>query len=110
MQSKRNSVIEVLFNTFTGMVGSWLITYVVFMYVDDRALAATITVISCTVWSLLRGYFVRRYFNRVEEVKAPKYKCHPNQPVGTASTGMGGHQPQQWDPSPFGPKRPPRKP
>jgi hypothetical protein len=64
MQSRRHSWIETGTNTAIGFVGSWIITMVVLYTVDNKTLAGTITVILCTIWSLVRGYSVRRYFNR----------------------------------------------
>lgn len=62
MQTRRQSIIEVTTNTAIGMVGSWLITYAGMTLIADRATAATVTVIGCTVWSLVRGYWIRRRF------------------------------------------------
>lgn len=64
-QSRKHSVIEVTSNTAIGFVGSWIITFLVMIYVADKAIAATTSVFLCTVWSLIRGYFVRRHFNRI---------------------------------------------
>lgn len=64
-QTKRQSLIETLTSTFTGMIGSWLITMACLYNITDKTTAATVTVIGCTVWSLVRGYAVRRYFNNV---------------------------------------------
>lgn len=63
-QTKRQSWIETTVNTSVGLVGSWLITMVVIYTIDNKAVAGTLTVLLCTVWSLLRGYTVRRYFNQ----------------------------------------------
>ncbi len=57
-------MIEVLTGTAIGIVGSWLITYVVITNVQDKASAAAITVFGCTVWSIVRGYVIRRRFSR----------------------------------------------
>lgn len=66
MQTRRQSVIEVCTNTAVGMAGSWLITYATMSYVKDIALAAAITVAGCTIWSLVRGYWLRRRFAALE--------------------------------------------
>lgn len=63
-QSKRDSWREVLTNTFVGMVGSYTITYVTFRTVANVEIASAITVAACTIWSVARGYFIRRRFNR----------------------------------------------
>ena len=63
-QSKKQSFIEVCCGTFTGMLGSWLITITVLKLVPDLWLASVLTVVLCTIWSLVRNYAIRRYFNR----------------------------------------------
>lgn len=63
MQSPKQSAIETLTNTGIGIIGSWLISYATICMVQDRLAASTITVAGCTVWSLIRGYTVRRVFN-----------------------------------------------
>lgn len=70
MQTKAHSMAEVLTGTLTGMVGSWLITYAAIGNIQDRSSAATATVIGCTVWSVSRGWFIRRSFNRLEAHRA----------------------------------------
>lgn len=62
-QSKKQSLIEVVSNTTIGMVGSWLITMACLMFFTTPVGIATSTTILCTVWSLGRGYVVRRHFN-----------------------------------------------
>lgn len=66
-QSKWQSFKETMSNTGIGMVGSWLITMVTFHYIKDLTVASTVATIGCTVWSILRGYTVRRYFNKLHE-------------------------------------------
>lgn len=66
-QSKAQSLKETLSNTGIGMVGSWIITMVTFHYIKDLTLASTVATIGCTVWSVGRGYAVRRYFNKQKE-------------------------------------------
>jgi len=66
-QSRKHSVIEVCSNTGLGFIGSWIITFLVMLYVIDKAVAATTSVILCTIWSLIRGYFVRRHFASKEQ-------------------------------------------
>lgn len=68
-QSKKQSMKETLSNTGIGMVGSWLITMVTFHFVSDLTIASTIATIGCTVWSIGRGYCVRRYFNSRGDTK-----------------------------------------
>lgn len=66
MQSKKNSLIEVATNTGVGLVGAWLITYYTMKLVTDLDTAVTLSVSLCTVWSLVRGYVIRRIFTRYQ--------------------------------------------
>jgi len=66
VQTRRQSIVEVVTNTCVGMLGSWLIACGTMLLVEDRVYAATITVIGCTVWSLVRGYWIRRRFAKLE--------------------------------------------
>lgn len=64
-QSRRDTVVEVLTGTFAGTLGSWLIVWGVLAWSPwGAAVNATVTTALCTVWSLVRGYAVRRAFNR----------------------------------------------
>lgn len=65
-QSRIRSAVEVATNTATGLIGSWLIAIAVMTHIEDRTAAATITTALCTVWSLARGWAIRRAFNRLE--------------------------------------------
>jgi 4-hydroxybenzoate polyprenyltransferase len=66
-QSKHQTIKEVLSGTTLGMVGSWLITMgSIALFPNDPIQAATVATAGCTVWSLTRGYAVRRYFNKQE--------------------------------------------
>jgi len=66
-QSKRQSLIETCTNTSIGMIGSWLITMACLLYFTTTIGIATSTTILCTVWSVGRGYCVRRYFNKQDK-------------------------------------------
>src|SRR3954470_23866421 len=66
MQTRRQTVIEVLTGTVTGFIGSFLITLVVFHAIKDIGTAALVNTAACTVWSLVRGYCVRRWFNGLQ--------------------------------------------
>jgi hypothetical protein len=68
-QSKEQSLIETCTNTTIGMVGSWLITMGCLMFFTTPVGIATSTTILCTIWSLGRGYVVRRHFNSKLEVQ-----------------------------------------
>lgn len=62
-QSRKQSALEVGVGTFTGFVGSYIICWVTFYNVRDVTAAAFISTLACTVWSIVRGYTLRRYFN-----------------------------------------------
>lgn len=64
-QSKRQSVIETCSNTSVGFVGSYLITFGCFHLTDNLPTATLYATLGCTVWSLLRGYYLRRLFNKL---------------------------------------------
>lgn len=63
-QTKKQSMKETLTNTGVGMVGSWLITMACLQVFSAQIAIATSTTILCTVWSVTRGYTIRRYFNK----------------------------------------------
>lgn len=63
-QSRFHSAAEVLTNTVIGGAGAWVIVYLCMRLIPDPALAATVSVVSCAIWSLVRGYSLRRWFNR----------------------------------------------
>lgn len=65
-QTKRDSIKEVLFNTTIGGLLAWGITYSVVKNVENAAYASMLSVVLCTLASLIRGYVIRRHFaNRV---------------------------------------------
>jgi len=66
-QTKKQSLIETISNTSIGMIGSWLIAMACLMFFTTPVGIATSTTILCTVWSVGRGYCVRRYFNNKQE-------------------------------------------
>lgn len=68
-QSKMQSFKETMTNTGVGMVGSWLITMGCLMVFSGPFAIATSTTLLCTAWSVARGYTIRRYFNKQQEVK-----------------------------------------
>lgn len=77
MQTRLQSLIEVSTGTLLGGVGSWLITYAILLLAEayeweSKKLTAVATVAACTVWSLLRGYWLRRRFNRSRPVSFTK--------------------------------------
>lgn len=65
MQSKRHSALETLTSTSIGFVGSWLIMFAVLRWLPmENATTSTVVTLLCTVWSLVRGYCLRRFFAR----------------------------------------------
>jgi ABC-type spermidine/putrescine transport system permease subunit I len=68
MQSKRQSLKETLTNTFTGMAGSFAITMLCLQVFTNTVMIAVSTTVLCTVWSIGRGYTIRRYFNKQKEM------------------------------------------
>lgn len=62
-QSKKQSLKETLTNTFVGMAGSWTITMGVLHITTNTWAIATVTTLLCTIWSIGRGYAIRRYYN-----------------------------------------------
>lgn len=68
MQSKKQSMKETLTNTFTGMAGSFAITMLCLQVFTGPVAIAASTTILCTVWSIFRGYTIRRYFNKQREI------------------------------------------
>lgn len=64
-QSHLETSIEVLTNTWLGFIGSWLIAWSVFKWMPGTpSYLATVVTLLCTAWSIVRGYTLRRYFNR----------------------------------------------
>ena len=66
-QSKLQSMKETLTNTFTGMAGSFAITMLCLQIFSTQVAIAASTTVLCTVWSIGRGYAIRRYFNKKGE-------------------------------------------
>ena len=65
MQTKKQSHLEVSINQIVGLIGGWLIVYYLFPLFDylSQEIVATISTIIFFVWSYLRSYLIRRYFN-----------------------------------------------
>ena len=64
-QTKLQSHKEVLTNQILGIIGGWLIVYFIFPLFDylSQSLVATISTIIFFIWSYIRSYIIRRYFN-----------------------------------------------
>lgn len=65
MQTRRQAIAEIMLNVGIGCIGAWLISWLCIRYLTlpPSVMATTITAL-CTVWSIGRGYTIRRYFNR----------------------------------------------
>jgi hypothetical protein len=71
MQSKKNSLIESVTNTVTGLVTSFLIQLIIYPILDIPVTISQNIVITSVffVASILRGYLIRRIFNSRENGK-----------------------------------------
>lgn len=76
MQTKKQSLVESLTNTAIGFGVSYVSTFLIFPMVGLNTSAKTNLVITCyfTVISIVRGYVIRRWFNK----KKPNYVTYPN--------------------------------
>ena len=64
MQTRKQTLVEVFTNVLIGFGGSWLITYLFIQYEQIGYMeTATLIVFLCTVWSIVRNYTIRRFFN-----------------------------------------------
>lgn len=65
MQTKKESHKEILTNQVVGLFGGWCIVYYLFPLFDylSQEIVATISTIIFFIWSYLRSYVLRRYFN-----------------------------------------------
>lgn len=71
-QSKRHSAIETATNTAVGFVGSYFITLACLHTPGNLATQTLYATLGCTAWSLLRGYFLRRWFNHLHVKRVAK--------------------------------------
>lgn len=78
MQTKKQSFIEAVSNTAVGFLISYASTFLIFPLVGIKTSPGTnlVIVIYFTVISILRGYVIRRFFN-----KKPKVKDKVNRPM-----------------------------
>jgi hypothetical protein len=69
MQNKKLSLIESLTNTFTGLIVSFGIQLIIYpvMGIPVKLHQNVIITIVFTVASILRGYIVRRCFNKIRK-------------------------------------------
>jgi hypothetical protein len=66
MQTKKQSLFEILTNQVIGIIGGWLIVYLLFPLFDHlpQEQIATISAVIFFIWSSLRSYILRRLFNK----------------------------------------------
>lgn len=66
MQSKKQSHIEIMINQLIGLIGGWLIVFYLFPLFDSysQSIVATISTIIFFIWSYIRSYAIRRFFNK----------------------------------------------
>ena len=63
MQTRRQSLIETCSTTVLGCLGSFLITMVCLHFFTTDVGIAISTTLACTAWSIVRGFYVRRWWN-----------------------------------------------
>jgi hypothetical protein len=65
MQSKYHSFLEANANTIIGLMVSWTLMQLCMRLVPVMGLfwATNVGVAVCTVWSVIRNYYLRRHFN-----------------------------------------------
>jgi len=68
MQSKRHSIIESVTNTVIGLVTSFLIQVIIYPILNIPVSIGQNIIITFVFFiaSVLRGYLIRRYFNKRE--------------------------------------------
>lgn len=98
MQTKKHSLIEACSNTAIGFVISYASTFLIFPLVGLQSSSGKNLLITIffTVISILRGYFIRRYFNgkivRLNTTKKPFklfcYQCEIEMPVQKDNKGL----------------------
>jgi len=66
MQTKKQSLIESLFNVAVGFVVTMVSLHIIFpvLGIENNSGKNIIITIYLTVLSILRNYFIRRYFNK----------------------------------------------
>lgn len=66
MQSKKDSHKEIFMNQWVGIILGWLIVYFLFPLFEhfEQFWIATISTVLFFISSYIRGYFIRRYFNK----------------------------------------------
>lgn len=72
MQIKKQSFIEAIVATFIGFIISLLTSPIINWICGIKANAkqVTLSVVLFTIISIIRGFFVRRYFNHKHKIKS----------------------------------------
>lgn len=68
MQTKKQSLVEIIISTAIGFVVSLISTFILFPIVGIESTSSknVMVTVSFTVISIVRGYFVRRFFNNLK--------------------------------------------
>lgn len=74
MQTKRQSVIESLTNIIVGLITSFLIQLIIYPVLDIPVTINQNIIITIVFFiaSFLRGYLLRRFFNKIHNAKETK--------------------------------------
>jgi ribosomal protein S27E len=77
MQTKKQSFFESLTNTAIGFIVSYASTFLIFPLVGMQTSASTNLLITIyfTIISILRGYVIRRWFNKKKLITYPNNKA-----------------------------------
>ena len=78
MQTKKQSFLEALTNTAVGFGVSFISTFAIFPIMGMKSTIGSNLIITCyfTIISIIRGYVIRRYFNKKKP--AVQYVTYPN--------------------------------
>lgn len=63
IQTKKQMLTETVINTAIGFIGAYLISHFMIMKFSNTMYLALMITVACTLWSLVRGFCLRYYFN-----------------------------------------------
>lgn len=88
MQTKKQSFFEALTNTAIGFVIAYGSTFIIFplMGIESSPSKNIIITLFFTAVSILRGYLIRRFFNKSTKPGMPKYENPPKPPMQPIET------------------------
>lgn len=69
MQTRKEIMREVNTNIIIGVLGSFLITYLCTLTLKNPLVISIVSVVGCTIWSYVRNYSIRSYFNQKSKDK-----------------------------------------